>query len=133
MTERDHLSQLRQEIARLAAERVGVERHLLRRARMTAASLIERHLGAGERKRRSTAFYLSRWVEGRLRMTYVPKAEVEAVRARVEAWREWRAALRRWVELSARMERLWRELGRAQAEAPSPPSRAGPQEKEGTP
>ena len=85
---------------------------------MIAASLIERHLGTHEHKRTSSAFYLSWAREGRTRLLYVPKASVRRVRVQVEAWRQYRAALRRWRELAGRMADLFRQLGQAQAEDP---------------
>ena len=111
-------SELRQEIGRLSTERAAVERELLRRRRMLAASLIERHLGTRQSKRESSAFYLSWAREGRTRLLYVAKDRLEGVRQAVEAWRAFRAALRRWRELSERLETLWRDLAEAQAQSP---------------
>lgn len=111
-------SKIRQQLARLASERSNIERALLRHLRMIAASLIERHLGTHEHKRKSSAFYLSWAHEGRTRLLYVPKARVRRVREQVEAWREYRAALRRWRELARTMADLFRQLGQAQVEDP---------------
>ena len=111
-------SELRQEIGRLSSERAAVERELLRRRRMLAASLVERHLGTRQSKRESSAFYLSWARAGRTRLLYVAKGRLAGVRQGVEAWRAFRAALRRWRELSERLEALWRDLGEAQAQSP---------------
>lgn len=111
-------SGIRQEISRLSAERSAVERDLLHRRRMIAASLLERHLGTRAWKRESSAFYLSWAREGRTRLLYVAKGRLARVRQAVEAWRAYRAALRRWRELSERLEALWHELGEAQAQSP---------------
>ena len=81
MPDEPRASELRQEIARLTTERAAVERELMRRRRMLAASLVE-------------------------------------VRPAVDAWRAFRAALRRWRGLSERIETLWRSLGEAQAQSP---------------
>jgi len=88
------------------------------RRRMLAASLVERHLGTRQRKRESSAFYLSWARAGRTRLLYVAKDRLAGVRQAVEAWRAFRGALRRWRDLSGRLETLWRELGEAQAQSP---------------
>ena len=111
-------SKIRQRLARLTAERSEIERRLLRRRRMIAASLIERHLGTREHKRKSSAFYLSWGREGRTRLLYVPKARLGRVGEQVEAWREYRAALRRWRVLAETMAALFRQLGESQARGP---------------
>jgi len=111
-------STIRQELGRLRTERPLLERELLRRRRMLAASLIERHLGTRTQKRDSAAFYLSWASHGHTRLAYVPKDQVAACRERVAAWRQFRATLRRWRQVAGRMARLWRELGEAQADSP---------------
>ena len=118
MTDLPRASQLRQRILKLASELLAVQKDLLRRRQMIAASLVERHLGSTEEKRSSSAFYLSFLEEGRTRLVYVPRDRLDAVRAQVEAWREYRAGVRRWRELSLAIYRLWRELGQAQAQDP---------------
>ena len=65
MADSGRASRLRQEIGRLATERAGIERQMLRPVRMMAASLIKRHLGTHAQKRASAAFYLSHLKEGR--------------------------------------------------------------------
>ena len=111
-------SRIRQQVARLQVERSTVEEALLHRRRMLAAGLIARHLGTTEAKRASVAFYLSWARAGRTRLVHVPKGRLGRVRGLTEAWREYRAALRRWRELTARLDALWAELGEAQAERP---------------
>jgi len=118
MPKGEQASRLRQRIAQLGRELSALQSRLLRPRRMTAASLVERRLGTRERKRASTAFYLSYAEEGRTRLVHVPKDKVERVRSRVEAWRSFRTALRSWRETSVEMARLLRELGEAQAERP---------------
>ena len=93
-----------------------IKERLLRPQRMIAASLIERHLGTSAHKRPSSAFYLSVGEGGRTRLTYVPKKDVERVRLRTEAWREYREGVRRFRGLADRLMRLLRELGDVQAE-----------------
>lgn len=118
MPDARHASKIRQQLARLATERLAIEEVLLRRRRMLSASLIERHLGTREQKRKSSAFYLSWARKGRTRLLYVPKARLGRVGEQVEAWREYRAALRRWRELAETMADLFGQLGEAQAQDP---------------
>lgn len=82
MVDRRKASKVRQEIGRLAAERAGIERRMLRPVRMMPASLIKRHLGTHAQKRASAAFYLSHLKKGRTRLVHVPKATLEQVRPR---------------------------------------------------
>jgi len=118
MPDSQRASHIRQQIARLQAQRAAVEEELLRHRRMLAASLIGRHLGTREAKRASVAFYLSWAREGRTRLVYVPKGGLGRLRVLTGAWREYRAALRRWRELTGRLDALWAELGEAQAKRP---------------
>ena len=118
MPDQHRASELRQKIRRLTAERATIELDLLRHRRMLAASLVERHLGTRSSKRESAAFYLSWARDGRTRLRYVAKDRLPTVRQAVEAWRASRAKLRRWRELSRRLDTLWRELAEAQAQAP---------------
>ena len=103
MRNRRRDSTLRQEIARGGAELAALHREMLRPHQMMAASLIERHLGTRGQKRRSSAFYLS-WAQGgRTRLKYVPRKDLERVRAQVEAWQAYRARLRRWRQVAHKM------------------------------
>lgn len=85
---------------------------------MMAASLIERHLGTRREKRASSAFYLSYVEGGRTRLIYVAKPKMDRVRAQVDAWKAYRAAVRRWRQLTEMMMELIGELGEAQARRP---------------
>lgn len=118
MRDRRRASRLRQQIARRGGELFALQEQMLRARRMIAASLVERHLGTADDKRASSAFYLSCATQGRTRLVYIPKAQVERVRVQVEAWRAYRAALQRWRALSQEMAGLLRELGEAQASRP---------------
>ena len=109
-------SRLRQQIRSMSEEMISLMDRLLRPRRMIAASLIERHLGTSSRKRASSAFYLSRAEGGRTRLTYVPKKDLERIRAQTEAWREYRRGLRRVRELGHKLVELLGELGDAQAD-----------------
>ena len=54
----------------------------------------------------------------RKRLVYVPKGKLDKVRGRVEAWRAYRATMRRWQELTTQIGGLLRELARAQTHDP---------------
>ena len=118
MSDPDQASAGRRELARLAAEIAALVGALLRRRRMVRASLIERHLGTSGRKRAAAAFYLS-WAEGgRTRLVYVPREQVAAVQAQVEARREHRRLVRRLRQAAGQLAAVAEQLGQAQAERP---------------
>jgi hypothetical protein len=107
-------SKLRQQIVSLRGERDRLEAAILQRRRMLDACLVERYGLAGGRERGSPAYYLSEKVEGKTRLTYVRKAELRRVRTATDAWREFSRALAQWVKVTVELERLLRQLGRAQ-------------------
>jgi hypothetical protein len=118
MVERGRLSRLRQEIVRLAAQWSQLHQEMLRPGRMIPASLIARRLGTRERKRASTAYYLS-WAQGgKTVLRHVAKEQVQAVCAGVQAWRAYRRRLRRCRQIARRLLELLDRLGREQAERP---------------
>jgi hypothetical protein len=115
MTNRERASHLRQQIHQVLREVISISERLLRARRMIAGSLIERHLGTSEQKRRSSAFYLS-WAErGRTRLKYVGKESVEEVRSQTEAWRAYRGEVRRFRAVLTQLVKWFGELGEAQA------------------
>ncbi len=107
-------SRLRQRIASLKAKRDRLEQTLLVRRGMVDACWVERYGLAGGKRRRSPACYLSRKVLGRTRLTYVRKGELKRLRAATDQWRTFSQAMAQWVQVSQELERLLRELGRAQ-------------------
>lgn len=118
MSQRDRASRLRQEIAHLAAEWNRLQKRMLRPGRMIPASLIARHLGTRERKRASTAYYLSWAAGGKTILRHVAKEDVVSTRSKVEAWREYRQRLRRCRQIAGRLLDALDQLGQAQAERP---------------
>ena len=52
-------------------------------------------------------------VEGRTRLTYVRKRDVDAVRAQTDAWRQFSQAMAQWVQGNQDLQTALRELGRA--------------------
>jgi len=107
-------SRLRQRIATLKAKRDRLEQTLLVRRRMVDACLVERYGLAGGKLRQSPAYYLSRKVQGRTRLTYVHKGELKRMRAATDQWRALSQAMAQWVKVTQELERLLRQLGRAQ-------------------
>jgi hypothetical protein len=112
-------SRLRQQLVGLRSERARLERQLLKRRRMLRAAFVERHLSAGDGKRKTPAYYLSFLREGRTVQKYVRLQTVSKVRPRTQAWSEYYHLLARWVKLNQQLADVWRELGQAQADEPS--------------
>jgi hypothetical protein len=118
MGSRERASRLRQEIGQLADEWNRLQKEMLRPERMIPASLIARHLGTRERKRASTAYYLSWAEQGKTILRHVRQEEVEGVRVKVQAWGAYRRRLRRCRQIAGRLLELLDQLGHGQAERP---------------
>src|SRR5438132_14038081 len=103
---------LRHEIGTLQVRRRFLESRLLQPQTLLAASLIERHLGSGAKRRASPAYYLSRSVAGRSKLTYVKVAALPDVRQQCEAHRNYQQRLVQWRHLTAELDRLWLQLQR---------------------
>src|SRR5712692_3200575 len=82
---------------------------------MLAASLVERFLRAGDSVRRSPAYYLSRSEQGRSKLTYVKKEELDAVRLQCAAYRAFQQNLRAWRRVTAALQQRWKQLQQAQS------------------
>ena len=108
----DHL---RGQIRTLQAERRSLESKLMQPQAMLAASLVERFLGAGDSPRRSPAYYLSRSEQGRSKLTYVKKEELDAMRRQCAAYRAFQQNLRAWRRISAALPQRWKQLQQAQS------------------
>lgn len=114
MGQKSTISGVRKTIGALRAKRKKLEAGLLRSRRMLDACLIERYALAGGKRRRSPAYYLSRKVGGKTKLTYVQKAERARVRRATEAWREFSSAMAQWVKVNRQLEGGLRQLGRVQ-------------------
>lgn len=89
-------SQLRQKLRDLRSERTQLEDGLLETRELLRGSLLERHLLAGGKTRKTPAHYVCvRREDGRNQFIYVRKAERDRVRMHIEAYRRYRAGLRR--------------------------------------
>ena len=105
---------LRRQIGALQLRRRSLESKLLQPRIMLPASLIERHLDSGPRRRSSPAYYLSRLEQGRSKLTYVKKEALAAVREQCDAHRSFRQLLAEWRQLTAELDRLWKQLQQSQ-------------------
>ena len=106
---------LRHQISVLQHRRRSLESKLLQPRTMLSASLIERYLGSGTKRRSSPAYYLSRAVDGQSKLTYVKKETLAAVRQQCEAHRSFQQLLAEWRQLTAELDRLWEQLQHSQS------------------
>jgi hypothetical protein len=118
MKDREYASRIRQLISERLKERQFIERSLLKHREMIAACLIARHLGSSQEKRKTPSYYLSGKVSGKTVLRHVKKEDLEQVRKRAEAWREFSSSLSRWRKLNNEIEKLFRKLGKVQSEEP---------------
>ena len=100
----------RSQIRTLQLRRRSLGSQLLQPRPMIAASLLERFLPGGQSRRSSPAYYLSRWQQGRSKLTYVRKQELAAVRQQCQAYREFQQVLTAWREVTRELEALWKRL-----------------------
>ncbi len=100
----------RRQIRALQLRRRSLESQLLQPRPMIAASLVERFLPSGQRRRSAPAYYLSRWQQGRSKLTYVKKEELAGVRQQCQAYREFQQALTAWRQVTQELEALWKRL-----------------------
>jgi hypothetical protein len=115
---RDEASRLRQQTHVLRKERDRIEAALLKRRQMLRASFLVRFLGTSTSKRTKPAFYLAFRRQGRPVFRYVPAQGHRAVKAKADAWGEYRRLVAAWVKNARKLEAVYRKLGEAQAELP---------------
>lgn len=106
---------LRHQIGALQLRRRSLESKLLQPRTMLSASLIERHLGSGAKRRSSPAYYVSRSVQGRSKLTYIKKEALATVRQQCDAHRSFQQLLAQWRQLTAELDRLWEQLQQTQS------------------
>jgi len=106
--------QLRRRIQVLQTARRSLESKLRQPRRMQAGCLVEQFLGSGSARRSSPAYYLSRSFQGRSQLSYVKKAEVEAVRQQCQAYRDYQQNLAAWRQRTVELEGLWKRLQQSQ-------------------
>lgn len=117
-------SRLRQEAARLVAERRGVERKLVGHYRLLRGSLLERPRFCGKAGCKCTrgephppSLYLSHLVEGVPRHLFIKAADHGRARREALAYKGFRQALRRWRAIAKELNQLWEALGEAQEDS----------------
>ena len=81
------LDPLRRQISTFQLRRRSLESKLLQPRTLRPASLMERYLGNGTKRRSSPAYYVSRSVQGRSKLTYVQKEASPTVRQLCDAYR----------------------------------------------
>ena len=106
---------LRRQITALQLRRRSLESKLLQPRTMLPASLIERHLGNATKRRSSPAYYLSRSVQGRSKLTYIKKEALTTVRQQCDAHRDFQQLLAQWRQLTAEVDRLWEQWRQSQS------------------
>jgi hypothetical protein len=107
--------QLRGQIRTLQEDRRSLESKLMQPQDMLAASLVERFLGAGDSPRHSPAYYLSRSEQGRSKLTYVKKEDLDTVRRQCTAYRAFQQNLRAWRQVTLALQQKWKQLQQAQS------------------
>ncbi|HLE80920.1 MAG TPA: DUF6788 family protein [Dehalococcoidia bacterium] len=122
--DQEEARRLRQDAARLLAERRGVERELLGRHRLLRGSLLERPRFCGKAGCKCTrgqphppGLYLSRPVEGTARHLFIKAADHERARREAQAYKGFRRALRRWRAIGKELNQLWEALEEAQEDS----------------
>jgi len=99
----------------LQVQRRSVESKLLQPQAMRAGSMVERHLGARGAARTRPAYYVSRSLQGRSKLTYVRKEELAAVQQQCAAYRAFQQNLKIWRQLAAALDQRWKQLQRCQS------------------
>ncbi len=107
--------ELRARIRALQNRRRSLESKLLKPQEMIAASLLERFLGSGARRRASPAYYLSRSQQGRSKLSYIRQGDLAAVRQQCAAYGAFRQNLGEWRRLGRELEGLFQRLLGAQS------------------
>ena len=106
---------LRRQISALQLRRRSLESKLLQPRTLLPASLIERYLGNGKKRRSSPAYYLSRSVQGRSKLTYINKQALPTVRQQCDDHRNFQQRLAQWRQLTTELDRLWEQLRQSQS------------------
>ena len=109
-------AQLREQIRSLQAERRAIESKLMQPQSMIPASLIKRFLRDGGSARATPAYYLSRSMGGRSKLTYVNKEELAAARQHCAAYRAYQQNLKRWRQVTSALAQRWRQLRQIQSQ-----------------
>jgi hypothetical protein len=118
MKDKELASRIRQLISKKLKERQFIEQSLLKHREMIAACLIARHLGSSREKRKTPSYYLSGKVFGKTVLRHVKKENLEHIRKRAAAWREFSSSIAGWRKLNNEIEKLFRKLGKVQSEEP---------------
>ncbi|MBM3705717.1 MAG: hypothetical protein FJW66_04240 [Actinobacteria bacterium] len=106
----ENISQLKAKIRYLINQRRNSENYLLAHHRLINASFIRMDTLSGGRKRKTPAYYLSRKISGKTKLTYVKAKDVAVVKKRASAYKYYMQNLAKFVKLSKEIEAYFREL-----------------------
>jgi hypothetical protein len=114
----ENISKIKSKIAYLVRKRRSCEKYLLARHKMINASFVQMRTLAGGKKRKTPAYYLSAKIDGKTKLKYIKKDDVELVRKRATSWKYYSLNLSEYVKISKEIEGLFRKLGALSLEIP---------------
>ena len=112
MKNKEALKKSKEELKEKWKQLCTLQREMLCAKKMIAASLIKRHLGTKEHKRKSYAFYLSVAKHGKTQLKYVALSEVKSVETQVREWKNYQQRLKQWRALTQVIWRGLKQLGK---------------------
>ncbi len=119
----EQASQLRKRASQLIAEQRGLERALMGHGRLLRGSLLERPKFCGKEGCKCTrgqphppSLYLSRLEGGTARHRFIRAADHQRAKREAGAYKEFRAALRRWRAIGKELNQIWEALGETREE-----------------
>ncbi len=107
------ISLQRKRVHLLRLKRGQLEKILMGRSAMVAASFMPRRLKPGGH----VVYYLSTSIQGESRHRYIRKGGVGYWRKRAQAWRRFSQAMASWVKVHKQIEEALREIGRSRCES----------------
>ena len=114
----DNISKLKAKIKYLMKQRSLSEKYLLAHHSLINASFIKMDSLAHGKKRKTEAYYLSRKVDGKTKLTYVKAKDLSLVKRRATAYKYYLINLSKFVKLSKEIEASFRELAILSLEIP---------------
>lgn len=105
-----NISQLKAKIRYLINQRGSTENYLLAHHSLINASFIKMDSLAHGKKRKTPAYYLSRKINNKTKLTYVKAGDIPVVKRRATAYKYYMQNLAKFVKLSRQIEASFREL-----------------------
>ena len=106
----ENISQLKAKLRYLINQRSNSEKYLLAHHNLINASFIKMETLSGGKKRKTPAYYLSRKISGKTKLTYVKSSDVLIVKRRALSYKYYMQNLAKFVKLSRQIEASFREL-----------------------